>query len=91
VARTLRSVFKSVRIFRDSPPGENPNEASNLIFFASDAPVTFSIPAQSREKVLHSFQDWEVLKDVPEGQLITDSRNPLAVSSSLSQRNTSMG
>jgi SAM-dependent methyltransferase len=78
VARTLRSVFRSVRIFRDSPPGENPSEASNLIFFASDAPVAFSIPAQSREKVLHSFQDWEVLKDVPEGQLITDSRNPLA-------------
>jgi SAM-dependent methyltransferase len=79
VARTLRAAFRFVRVFRDSALDERAEEASNLIFFASDAPVEFAIPARApAEKVLRSFQEWEVLKQVPDGVLITDSRNPLA-------------
>ena len=85
VARTVRAVFSRVRTFRDSPPGTRPREPSNLIFFAADAPpLEFPLPEGVRfengacERVLRSFQQWEVLTTVPPGALITDGRNPLA-------------
>jgi SAM-dependent methyltransferase len=84
VARTVRAVFPNVRVFRDSPPNELPDDPGNLAFFASDASVDFQIPQSARfenevcEKVQRSFQQWEVLKQVPDGQVITDDRNPLA-------------
>jgi predicted membrane-bound spermidine synthase len=78
VARTLRKVFPVVRVFRDSPPDKNADEASNLIFFASNGPLSFAIPPQATEKVLRAFEEWEVLQQVPDGDIITDSRNPLA-------------
>lgn len=40
VARTLRAVFRNVRVFRDGPPGRDPDEAANPVFLASDGPVT---------------------------------------------------
>jgi SAM-dependent methyltransferase len=84
VARTLRAVFPMVRTFGDGTPGDEPDAAGNLIFFASDDALTFAIPENAHfenercERVLRSFQGWEVLQRVPGGPLITDSRNPLA-------------
>ncbi len=84
VARTIRTVFRNVRAFRDSAPGDQPNEAGNLIFFASDDTLAFAIPENAQfenercERVLRSFQGWEVLQLVPDGPVITDARNPLA-------------
>jgi spermidine synthase len=84
VARTLRAVFHTVRSFRDRPIDEKPDAAVNLTFFASDAPLAFTIPAdadfenEACAHILHSFQAWEVLKDVPVGPPITDAQNPLA-------------
>ena len=78
VARTLRAVFPAVRVFRDSAPQDDPDEAGNLVFFASDGPLEFHVPESIDQKVLRSFQDWEVLRNVPDGALITDRRNPLA-------------
>ncbi len=84
VARTVRAVFPNVRVFRDSPPDDRPDAPGNLIFFASDEALEFAIPdnvrfqRDSRAQVLRSFQDWEVLKRVPDGPLVTDRHNPLA-------------
>jgi SAM-dependent methyltransferase len=84
VARTLRSTFASVRVFADSTLEDVSDEPANLIFFASDQPVTFSIPSEiafendAAVRVLASFQRWEVMHDVPAGQIITDAHNPLA-------------
>jgi spermidine synthase len=84
VARTIRAVFPNVRTFRDSAPGERPGEPTNLIFFASDAAVEFRMPDHFHfendvcERVLRSFPKWEVLRAVPDGDRITDARNPLA-------------
>jgi predicted membrane-bound spermidine synthase len=84
VARTVRAVFPNVRIFRDSPPDEQPDAPGNLVFFASDGPLDFRIPPGARfenqacENVQRSFPQWEVLKQVPDGSVITDARNPLA-------------
>ena len=84
VARTLRSVFPVVRAVRDSAPDHDPGAPGNLIFFASDDAIDFGGPPngpsedQSCKGALRSFQDWEVLKHVPDGALITDANNPLA-------------
>jgi spermidine synthase len=84
VARTLRAVFPNVRAFRDSSPNDAPNAAGNIIFFATDDTLDFAIPeALAAEnavckRVLRSFQNWEVLERVPDGPVVTDSRNPLA-------------
>ncbi len=83
VARTLRAVFPVVRIFRDSDPKVQPDEVSNMIFFASDAPLDFTIPDGARfesdvcETTLRSLKGWEVLRDIPDGPIVTDELNPL--------------
>jgi spermidine synthase len=84
VARTLRAIFPMVHVFRDSAPSERPDNAANMIFFAANSDLDFSIPADARfesevcEATLRSLQGWEVLKNVPDGALVTDELNPLA-------------
>jgi spermidine synthase len=84
VARTIQAVFAQVRVFRDAPLNEEPESPGNLLFFASDAPLELDIPESAQfesavcERILRSFQGWEVLKHVPPGPLITDAKNPLA-------------
>jgi MFS family permease len=84
VARTLRSVFPVVRVFRDSSPSERPDEVANLVFFASASPLDFTVPENAKfendscRSVLRAFNRWEVLGSVPDGPVITDRWNPLA-------------
>lgn len=84
VARTLRAEFPIVRAFRDSPPERNPDNTSNILFFASDAAVDLSIPAGAAfaddpcARILPQLAGWEILKDVPPGDTISDAHNPLA-------------
>jgi len=84
VARTLRAVFAAVRSFRDSGPNDHAETPGNLVFFASDGGLDFTVPANAQfeneacEHVSRSFQNWEVLRGVPDGAIITDERNPLA-------------
>jgi hypothetical protein len=84
VARTLRAVFRNVRAFRDKDPGDRPDDVGNLIYFATDGALDFSVPDDFwfendvSRRVLRTFPKWEVLKVVPEGPLVTDGRNPLA-------------
>jgi hypothetical protein len=83
VARTLRAVFPVVRIFRDSDPAVRPDEVGNMVFFASEAKLDFTIPAGARfesatcETTLRSLETWEVLQEVPAGPIVTDDLNPL--------------
>jgi SAM-dependent methyltransferase len=83
VLRTLRAEFPTVRAFRDSPLQRRPDETTNITFFASDRPLDFTIPADARfndaycAKILPALHGWEILGDVPSGELITDARNPL--------------
>jgi len=84
VARTIRAVFPYVRVFRDAPLTEDPENPANLLFFASDVALQFVIPVdahfegQACEQVQRAFQGWEVLTSVPRGPLITDAKNPLS-------------
>jgi spermidine synthase len=83
VARTLRAEFPRVRAFRDSPLNHRPDETANIIFFASDGTLDFEVPRNTRfndsicAKTLPFLHDWEVLQDVPPGDIITDAHNPL--------------
>jgi len=83
VARTVRAVFRHVHAYRDSAP--DPTEpVGNILFFASDDALDFSIPAGAHfdnardEGIQRAFTEWEVMRRVPPGPLITDARNPLA-------------
>jgi spermidine synthase len=84
VARTVRSVFSHVRAFRDSPPSEEADAPSNLVFFATDGELNFAIPEgahfenETCERIQRSFFGWEVLTHVPPGAVITDALNPLS-------------
>jgi SAM-dependent methyltransferase len=84
VARTLRAVFPTVRVFRDSHPNDRPDDVANMIFFASDTALDFAVPENAHfenavcEATLRSLNGWEVLQTVPDGPLITDELNPLA-------------
>jgi len=84
VARTMRAVFAHVRVFRDAPLTEEPENPGNLLFFASNDELQFDIPAGTQfeseacAQILLSFQSWEVLTSMPSGGLITDARNPLS-------------
>lgn len=84
VARTIRAVFAHVRTFRDAPLSADPENPGNLLFFASDDALLFSIPvgtefeSESCEQIARAFQTWEVLTSVPGGPLITDAKNPLS-------------
>jgi spermidine synthase len=83
VARTVRAAFRTVRSFRDRALDTNPDAATNLTFFASDAALDIAVPLDAKfenrtcERILRSFESWEVLKEIPDGPLITDERNPL--------------
>jgi len=83
VARTLRVAFGHVHAFADADPAADPDVAGNIIFFASDGPLTFAIPEDVRGEnpvcgmVLRSFLRWEVLLRALDGPAITDARNPL--------------
>ena len=84
VAQTLRAAFAEVRAFADGPLDERPDEARNVVFFASDASLAFTLPLvfhpenASCETVLQSFQRWELPVPFPDEFVITDARNPLA-------------
>jgi MFS family permease len=84
VQRTLRAVFSNVRAFRDMSPDESPDSMANVVFFASDGPLSFSIPANvifknpASERTARSVANWEVLREPSSGPLITDERNPLS-------------
>jgi SAM-dependent methyltransferase len=85
VMRTLRTVFSNVLAFRDMPPGELPDSVANLVFFASDEPLDFTIPSDATfengvcAETLQSFAKWQVLNGAePTGPIIRDDKNPLA-------------
>jgi hypothetical protein len=81
--RTLRSVFDHVRVFADRAVDEEPESMTNLVFFASPAPIDFELPHDypfhntACEQVLRAFRAWEVFQSISDGSVITDRRNPL--------------
>jgi spermidine synthase len=86
VARTLRSVFKSVRAFGDEAPDHRAASIQNIVFFASDDAMNFEAAAHAHFKdpdkdlVRSSFLKWEMLTSAEHaiGAVITDDLNPLS-------------
>ncbi len=83
VARTMRAAFRHVRAYRDSAP-DPAKPVGNVIFFASDSPLQFSVPSSAifdseiTAGLVRGTAAWPVLDQVPAGPIITDARNPLA-------------
>ena len=76
VAAALRTVFSHVRAFRDTPPATKPLAPTNIVYFASDAPVAFVLPRGLVEAQLtkmaplglrakQRFQQWELFHQAP--------------------------
>ncbi len=101
VERTLREAFHHVRLFRDGPaPTTRSSEGerlSNLVFFASDRPITFdqkvldTLKPSPRRRVLSRMPAWEVTQPLEGGRLITDENNPMTrLGTVVSQRHHAM-
>ncbi|KAF0720619.1 Aste57867_176 [Aphanomyces stellatus] len=64
---TLLSVYQYVRCFRELPYNDK-EEPANLVFYASSAPITFTLPTGGMYdnpagyyEVITKFQEWEML------------------------------
>ncbi|OQR95318.1 hypothetical protein ACHHYP_20006 [Achlya hypogyna] len=91
---TFRAVFKHVRLFREMPANDL-HEPANLVFFASDAPITFSFPKGFENppsgyyEALVKFQDWEMhlgptaVDVAADGSVTTTSAEPLTKATDL--------
>lgn len=83
-ATTMREVFKDVRVFRDASPEGRSSPLANMLFFASDESLDFSVLVnlafENRvcAETLGRFTEWEVLTERVPSELITDARNPLS-------------
>jgi len=83
VERTLRAEFPLVRAFRDSPLDHRADQTNNIVFFASDASLDFEVNPLGQfndtlcAKILPPLKNRELVTDVPPGDIITDSHNPL--------------
>ena len=87
VVRTLRSVFGTVRCFVDRPPHVNPDVPTNLVTYASDAPLHFAPPRDvpeaelvtgSTDELFSRFEAWQPLElgaatEARQGRVLTDA------------------
>eukprot|EP00936_MAST-01D_sp_MAST-1D-sp1_P000963 g963.t1 len=73
IAHTMRATFARVRVFRDKPLDRQPNEPTNLLYFASNDRIHFDLPVELRDAQLtrlapiglrakQGFQQWEVFQ-----------------------------
>ncbi|KDO23730.1 hypothetical protein SPRG_10508 [Saprolegnia parasitica CBS 223.65] len=68
IRATFKSVFRHVRVFREMAANDL-HEPANLIFYASQAPITFKFPPGLETpppgyyEALVTFQEWEMLKE----------------------------
>ncbi|GAB9474098.1 hypothetical protein Gpo141_00011238 [Globisporangium polare] len=72
ILRTLQSVFKHVKVFREMD-NLHDEDASNIVFFASNEPFKFTVPAHGDYKdpiyntyfyIVANFPKWEIFTDM---------------------------
>jgi spermidine synthase len=81
IARTVREVFPVVRLFREAAERTDPPSLSNMLFFASDAPLDFDISIEEvtlGRQFLRRFISHEIREDIPPGPIVTDAQNALS-------------
>ena len=73
IARTMRAAFAHARVFRDKPLHRQPDEPTNLLYFASNDRIHFDLPIELRDAQLtrlapvglrakQGFQRWEAFR-----------------------------
>jgi len=92
LARTLKSIFKTVKCYKDSPLDDYELPVFNLVFFCSESSINFVVPdveldslvQYTPEWIAANFQNWEIFKRPEEiteengdNFIITDKNNPL--------------
>ncbi|KAK1932066.1 hypothetical protein P3T76_012566 [Phytophthora citrophthora] len=78
IYRTLRSVFKHVKCFREM---EEPNEpdAANIVFYASDEPFDFKLPSTGMYKNPPAHTFFSVVKNFPDWEIFTELKSDVEV------------
>uniref|UniRef100_H3H6E2 Uncharacterized protein n=1 Tax=Phytophthora ramorum TaxID=164328 RepID=H3H6E2_PHYRM len=68
IYRTLQSVFKHVKCFREMEEEDEP-DAANIVFYASDKPFSFNLPTtrEYRNPPVHTF--FSVVKNFPKWEV----------------------
>jgi hypothetical protein len=78
IYRTLQSVFKHVKSFREMEEPDEP-DAANIVFYASDKPFGFNLPTtrEYRNPPKHTF--FSVVKNFPTWEIFTDLKADVEV------------
>ncbi|KAL4109609.1 hypothetical protein PRIC1_001308 [Phytophthora ramorum] len=71
IYRTLQSVFKHVKCFREMEEDDEP-DAANIVFYASNKPFSFNLPTtrEYRNPPVHTF--FSVVKNFPKWEIFTE-------------------
>ncbi|KAF1784536.1 S-adenosyl-L-methionine-dependent methyltransferase [Phytophthora cactorum] len=78
IYRTLQSVFKHVKCFREMEEPDEP-EAANIVFYASDKPFDFNLPSTGMYKNPPAHTFFSVVKNFPDWEIFTELRDDVEV------------
>ncbi|KAF4039937.1 putative S-adenosyl-L-methionine-dependent methyltransferase [Phytophthora infestans] len=78
IYRTLQSVFKYVKCFREMEAPDEP-EAANIVFYASDKLFDFNLPSTGMYKDPPAHTFFSVVKNFPKWEIFTDLKSDVEV------------
>ncbi|KAG7380328.1 hypothetical protein PHYPSEUDO_007300 [Phytophthora pseudosyringae] len=78
IYRTLQSVFKHVKCFREMEEPDEP-DAANIVFYASDKPFDFNLPNTGMYKNPPAHTFFNVVKKFPNWEIFTELKAEVEV------------
>ncbi|CAI5740544.1 unnamed protein product [Peronospora farinosa] len=79
IYRTLQSVFKYVKSFREMEDEPDETEAANIVFYASDKPFSFDLPTTQMYENPERNTYYRVVKHFPEWEIFTELKAEVEV------------
>ncbi|CAI5733933.1 unnamed protein product [Hyaloperonospora brassicae] len=78
IYRTLQSVFKYVKCYREMEEVDE-RDASNLVFYASDKPFSFNLPTTERYQDAPDHTYFSVVKNFPKWEIFAELQDQVEV------------
>ncbi|CAI5737505.1 unnamed protein product [Peronospora destructor] len=79
IYRTLQSVFRHVKGFREMEDEPDEPEAANIVFYASDKPFSFNLPTTHMYQNPERNSYFRVVKHFPEWEIFTELKADVEV------------